>query len=126
MTKVWTSYKVQKIWPNYETKEKALASGSRSRHDLETGTSEEASSSASMISLQPISTGSASLQEGDATKDQVCFHLQFVGGTIGGVDPLWRPGTQTAKSTKDSDAAAGIMSLAELQDWFTKARARRV
>ena len=47
-------------------------------------------------------------------------------GTIGDADPLWRLGTQTAKSTEDSNVAAGTMSLAELQDWFTKARARRV
>ena len=32
------------------------------------------------------------------------------------MDPLWRPGTQTANSTEDSNAAAGTMSLAELQD----------
>ena len=139
----------QKIWSDYETKEKALASGSRSRFDIETGTFEEASSNTSMISLQPISTGSASLQEGNVTEDQVRFHSQFVEetrrdvtkitgdvrvlkgamedpaikkgsgtvkGTIGDVDPIWRPGTQTAKSTEDSDAVACIMSLAELQD----------
>ena len=44
----------QKIWPNYETNEKALASGSQSRPDLETGTFEEASSSASPTTVKQI------------------------------------------------------------------------
>ena len=42
------------IWPNYETKEKALASGSQSRPDPETDTFEEASSSASPTTVKQI------------------------------------------------------------------------
>ena len=42
------------IWPNYETKERALASGSQSRPDPETGTFEEASSSASLTTVKQI------------------------------------------------------------------------
>ena len=37
-------------------------------------------------------------------------------GTVGQVDPLWRPGTETVKHTEETDASAGEMSLADLQD----------